>query len=87
MTRTAPAGLSKADDPDVVAYAVRCGLVIVTHDRGMRRRSGRGGCRVVCIYSPESTARRRLIDGYQAMVALLGAGEVLVDIPAKGPPR
>jgi len=86
VVRARDAGLATASDADLVAYALRQSLVLVTFDRDLGRAAVRQGCPVLRVQGPERTARARVGQHYAAVVARLWAGARLVLIPRDGPP-
>ena len=80
-------GLANASDEDLVEYALQGGLVMVTFDADMRDRVLRQDAQCLFIRGPERTARERVRDHYEQVIALLGEWHPLVTIPGKGLPR
>jgi predicted nuclease of predicted toxin-antitoxin system len=77
-------GLHQALDADLAAYALTQGLVVVTFDRDLRDSTLRAGCPCLHIHARETTARSRLKDAYDDVIALLEAGCLLVSLDRKG---
>jgi predicted nuclease of predicted toxin-antitoxin system len=77
-------GLQQALDADLATYALSKGLVVVTFDRDLRDSALRAGCRCLHIHAREATARSRLKDAYDDVIALLGAGHLLVSVDKQG---
>ena len=87
VVRAKEAGLARASDAEVVAYALSLRLVLVTFDPDLRDSGIRGNCPVLHIRHPERTARARVAKHYRAIAAMVGEGHALVTLPGTGPPR
>jgi predicted nuclease of predicted toxin-antitoxin system len=87
VRRARDVGLSDDLDVVVVEYAITEDLVIVTFDPDFRSSARRKGARCLHIRPPERTARRRLAEYFDAVIAFFWDGALLVTLPARGEPR
>ena len=70
IIRARDAGIAAEDDQTLVEYALAADLVIVTFDNDLRDKVVRGECRCLHMRPPERTARQRLADVHEQVVAL-----------------
>lgn len=87
VARAKEAGLARASDAEVVAYACTLQLVLVTFDPDLRDSGLRGNCSVLPIRPPERTARARVAQHYRSIIEMVGEGHRLVTLPGTGEPR
>lgn len=87
VVRARAAGLAKAADPEIAAYARSMELILVTFDRACARAAVRQGGRALYVQMPEQKARATVSQHYGEVVDLLGSGAKLVTLPREGPPR
>lgn len=87
VVRARDAGLAAEQDADIIEYCLRNELVVVTFDGDFRDSALRAGCRCVHIRHPEITARGRLREHMDGLMALLDAGVRLATLPSSGPPH
>jgi hypothetical protein len=84
VIRARDADLSDEDDQVLVEYALALGLIILTFDRGMRRKVHLAGGQCLWIETPEPTAKKRLADGYRDVCALLQVRHPIVSVKRNG---
>jgi len=87
VRRARDVGLADEADIVIIDYALEFDLVIVTFDRDFRSAVQRQGARCLHIRPPERTARRRLREEYEAVIALFLGGALLVTLPREGDPE
>ncbi len=85
--RARQVGLSADDDAVVAEYARANDLVVVTFDFDLRSSVLRRGCRCLNVLPREATAKRRVANSYQDIVALLRQGCQLVTVGKDGRAR
>ncbi len=86
IRRVRDLGLATESDAVIADYALIDDLVIVTFDGDFRSSVRRKGARCLHIRHPERTARRRLAEHYELVVALIWDGNGLVTLPKVGLP-
>jgi predicted nuclease of predicted toxin-antitoxin system len=88
IRRARDVGLAADDDIVIIDYALASGnLVIVTFDPDFRSAARRQAARCLHIRDPERTARRRVGEHYERIVAHFWEGATLVTLPRTGEPR
>lgn len=84
VRRAREVGLADEDDQALVEYCLAWDPVLVTFDPDLRNKALRGQCQVLHVRTPERTARQRLADAMDAIVARLNLGHRLVTLKRDG---
>ena len=84
VRRAREVGLADEDDQALVEYCLAWDLVLVTFDPDLRNKALRGQCQVLHVRTPERTARQRLADAMDVIVARLNLGHRLVSLRRDG---
>jgi uncharacterized protein YaiI (UPF0178 family) len=87
IVRARQVGLAADDDAVIAEYSLANDLVVVTFDYDLRSSVLRRGCRCLHVLPREATARRRIAQAYDEVVALLAGGCHLVTVTKDGDAR
>lgn len=88
VKRARALGMADARDVELreICLAWNPPLTVVTCDPDFRQAALRGGVAVLFFRPPETTARDRLREHFDAVLGLLHSGARLVTVPPEGPP-